>query len=170
MEAWLSLGSNLGDRKGQLLAAIRQLQRIAEGELKRCSGLYRTAPWGRQQQDDFYNAVAIFETGLPPLELLRALLNIEKDMGRKRGPDQWGPRCIDLDVLTCDDLVIHSSELELPHPRMHLRAFVLCPILELDPDFVIPGRGTAAACLAALKPFQEVARIGPIHFNDETGR
>jgi len=85
-------------------------------------------------------------------------------MGRDRSVGRWGPRCIDLDLLTYDDLVMKSSSLELPHPRMHLRAFVLCPVLELDPDFVITGKRSAKECLLGLAD-QEIEYIGA--FNEQ---
>jgi 2-amino-4-hydroxy-6-hydroxymethyldihydropteridine diphosphokinase len=161
VEAWIGLGSNLGDPASLVIAAMEQLSGIEKSVLTRCSGLYRSAPWGGLEQDDFFNAVAVLDTTLSPHHLLRELQLIENHMGRKRSGLRWGPRCIDLDLLTYNDEVIHSPELELPHPRMHLRAFVLCPILELDPDFYIPGKGRAANCLAALEPVQEISYSGP---------
>jgi 2-amino-4-hydroxy-6-hydroxymethyldihydropteridine diphosphokinase len=159
MEAWIGLGSNLGQPEARLGEAISRLKETEGIQLKRCSGFYRTAPWGNVEQDDFINAVAVLDTTLQPLDLLTALLNIENQMGRTRSADRWGPRCIDLDLLTYEDLQLKSPELELPHPRMQLRAFVLQPVLELDPDFSIPGIGPAAACLASLEP-QQLEYIG----------
>lgn len=161
MEAWIGLGSNLGEPRGNLREAARRLDQVEGVELKRGSGFYRTAPWGNEDQDDFLNAVAVLDTTLKPLDLLKTLLAIEDQMGRKRPGKQWGPRCIDVDLLTYEDLLLKSPDLELPHPRMHLRAFVLRPLLDLDPDFSIPGIGPAAACMAGLKP-QRVEYLGSV--------
>ena len=159
MEAWIGLGSNLGNPEAHLREAIFRLDQNESIELKRCSGLYHSSPWGNEDQDDFLNAVVIVETTLQPLELLKTLLVIEDRMGRVRDRERWGPRCIDLHLLTYEDSQLKSQELEIPHPRMHLRAFVLQPLLELDPDFSIPGIGPAAACLSGLEP-QQVEYIG----------
>jgi 2-amino-4-hydroxy-6-hydroxymethyldihydropteridine diphosphokinase len=127
----------------------------------RRSAAYRTPPWGVTAQPDFVNAVAELEAEIPAPELLRLLLGIESDLGRQRRGERWGPRCIDLDLLTYDDLECQSEALELPHPRMHLRAFVLVPLLELEPDFVIPGRGPAAGYLGRIDA-AEVAAVKPL--------
>ena len=168
MEAWISLGSNLGEPGNQVITAIQHLRQLECSELIRCSGLYRTAPWGELEQSVFCNAVAVLDTQLSPHELLGALLHLELERGRERTTGRWGPRCIDLDLLTYNDLVMKSPDLELPHPRMHLRAFVLRPILELAADFNIPGVGPAAACFAALDPPQKVTHIGPALNNEDT--
>jgi 2-amino-4-hydroxy-6-hydroxymethyldihydropteridine diphosphokinase len=160
MEAWIGLGSNLGEPDARLREAIRRLKDTDSIELKRCSAFYRTAPWGKEEQDQFLNAVLVIDTALQPQQLLRTLLDVEQQMGRKRSGERWGPRSIDLDLLTYEDLVLKSTGLELPHPRMQLRAFVLHPLLELDPDFYIPGIGPAQACLAGLES-QAVERLGP---------
>jgi 2-amino-4-hydroxy-6-hydroxymethyldihydropteridine diphosphokinase len=150
MNAWIGLGSNLGNPGAQLKEALLQLEDTPGIELRKISGFYRSAPWGKLDQDDFLNAVAMVETELQPGELLEVLLQIEQQMGRDRSAGRWGPRCIDLDLLTYDDLVMKSPSLELPHPRMHLRAFVLRPVLELDPDFMIAGKRSAKECLSGL--------------------
>ena len=162
MDAWIGLGSNLGNPGAQLDEACRKLKAAPGIELRRISGLYRTAPWGERDQTDFLNAVAQLETELQPGELLDLLLQIEEQMGRDRSAGRWGPRCIDLDLLTYDDLVMKSPRLELPHPRMHLRAFVLQPLLELEPDFMIAGKPSAKECLSRLDD-QEIAYIGTIY-------
>lgn len=161
MDAWIGLGSNLGEPGAQLTEALRRLQSATGIELKKTSGLYRTAPWGKRDQGDFLNAVAVLETELSSHGLLEVLLRIEQQMGRDRSTGRWGPRCIDLDLLTYENQVLESPGLELPHPRMHLRAFVLQPVLELDPDFTIAGKGTAKEFLSALE-HQEVEYIGAI--------
>ena len=161
MEAWIGLGSNLGEPGAQLTRALRRLQDTTGIELKKTSGLYRSAPWGKKDQDYFLNTVAMVETDLQPHELLEVLLHIEQQMGRDRSTGRWGPRCIDLDLLTYENQVLESPALELPHPRMHLRAFVLQPLLELDPDFTIAGKGKAKELLCALE-HEEVEYIGAI--------
>ena len=164
MDAWIGLGSNLGNPGAQLKEALLQLGDIAGIELREISGFYRTAPWGKQDQDEFFNAVAMVETKLQPGELLEVLLQIEHQMGRDRSAGRWGPRIIDLDLLSYDDLVMNSPGLELPHPRMHLRAFVLQPLLELDPDFIIAGKRSAKECLSSLGD-QDVEYTGT--FNEQ---
>ena len=164
MNAWIGLGSNLGNPVARLTEALRQLENTPGIEPRKISGLYRSAPWGKLDQDDFLNAVAMVETRFQPGELLDVLLHIEQQMGRDRSTGHWGPRCIDLDLLSYDDLVMKSPHLELPHPRMHLRAFVLRPVLELDPDFVIAGKPSAKECLSGLDD-QEIEYIGA--FNEQ---
>ena len=164
MDAWIGLGSNLGNPGVQLQEALAQLKHAAGIELRKISGFYRTAPWGKLDQDDFLNAVAVVETELQAGELLDVLLQIELQMGRDRSAGRWGPRCIDLDLLTYDDLVMKSPKLVIPHPRMHLRAFVLRPLLELDPDFMIAGKRSAKECLSALDD-QDIEYIGS--FNEQ---
>ena len=159
MDAWIGLGSNMGVPEARLNEANRRLKETEGIELKRCSGFYHTAPWGNEDQDEFLNAVAVLDTALQPLDLLKTLLTIENQMGRMRHGDRWGPRCIDLDLLTYEDLQMKSPKLVLPHPRMHMRAFVLRPLLELDPEFSIPGIGPAAECLSGLGP-QRVEIMG----------
>jgi 2-amino-4-hydroxy-6-hydroxymethyldihydropteridine diphosphokinase len=164
MDAWIGLGSNLGNPGAQLKDALLQLENTPGIELRKISGIYRSAPWGNPDQDDFLNAVAMVKTELQPGELLDVLLQVEQQMGRDRSAGRWGPRCIDLDLLTYDDLVMKSPKLELPHPRMHLRAFVLRPVLELDPDFMIAGKRSAKECLSGLDD-QDIEYIGA--FNEQ---
>ena len=164
MDAWIGLGSNLGNPRVQLQEALAQLEHAAGIELRKISGFYRTAPWGKLDQDDFLNAVAVVETELQAGELLDVLLQIELQMGRDRSAGHWGPRCIDLDLLSYDDLVMKSPKLVIPHPRMHLRAFVLRPVLELDPEFMIAGQRSAKECLSVLDD-QDIEYIGT--FNEQ---
>jgi 2-amino-4-hydroxy-6-hydroxymethyldihydropteridine diphosphokinase len=123
----------------------------------RTSSLYRTAPVGIHNQPDFINAVAALETSLDPLALLAALFDIEAQFGRRRD-FHHAPRTLDLDLLLYDDRVIDSPQLRVPHPRMHLRAFVMAPLVEIAPDCVIPGRGRAAAWLPAVST-QRIERL-----------
>ena len=158
MRAFISLGSNLGDGPAQLDLALDMLRQNPELKVLRVSSYYRTAPWGRTDQADFINAVAELETDLSAESLLAVLLECEISMGRSRDTGQWGPRLIDLDLLLCGSQVLKTSRLVLPHPRMHERAFVLVPLLELEPEVSIPGRGAASECLAQL-PEQPVEQL-----------
>jgi len=150
MKAWLGLGSNLQQPAAQLEDALARLESVNGIEILKTSGLYRTPPWGDDQQDDFVNAVAQIETNLGPTSLLHALQSIENEMGRQRNGRRWGPRLIDIDILLYADQQVQSEELELPHPRMHERAFVLMPLCELDKTVKIPGHGAAEELLQQL--------------------
>lgn len=151
MRAWVGLGSNQGQPAEHLREAARSVAELPGVSVRGRSSLYRTEPWGDTDQPDFINAVLEVSTHLAPRELLTALLAIETAMGRRREGRRWGPRPIDIDLLLCGDLRLEESGLTVPHPRMHLRAFVLVPLLELAPEIRIPGRGAAAT---------ELARVG----------
>jgi len=159
MRAWIGLGGNREDSGELLDAALLVLAGAPQVEVRRQSRRYRTPPWGLPAQPDFVNAVAELETSLPALPLLHLLLDTESRLGRERSGPRWGPRCIDLDLLTYEELRTQSAELTLPHPQMHLRAFVLIPLLELEPDFEIPGRGLAADCLLQIEPSERDAVV-----------
>jgi 2-amino-4-hydroxy-6-hydroxymethyldihydropteridine diphosphokinase len=150
MSAWIGLGGNFAESEALMREALLLLDAHEKVTVLRQSGVYRSPPWGAVDQPDFFNAVAELETSLPAGELLNELLDIENRLGRDRRGLRWGPRSIDLDLLTYQDLIVQSERLELPHPRMHLRAFVLAPILELEPCFEIPGIGTAQQALDRL--------------------
>lgn len=141
MKAWLGLGSNLQQPVAQLNEALYRLGETAGVKVLQTSSFYQTPPWGDEQQDDFINAVVQIETSLDPIPLLHALQSIENLMGRQRSKRRWGPRQIDIDLLLYADVQYQSVELELPHPRMHERAFVLVPLSELEKTLIIPGRG-----------------------------
>ena len=141
MKAWLGLGSNLQEPAEQLKEALKRLASTERIEILRTSSFYRTPPWGEKQQDDFINAVAEIETSLEPFPIMHVLQSIENSMGRQRDGRRWGPRLIDLDLLLYGAQRLQSDELELPHPRMHERAFVLMPMCELDDTLDIPARG-----------------------------
>lgn len=140
--AFVGLGSNLEDPRGQLLRAFDDLAGLPGTTLSRRSSLYRSAPVGYADQPDFINAVARIETELTPHELLQALLEIEQRHGRAR-TFRNAPRTLDMDVLLYGDLRLHEPGLTLPHPHMHTRAFVLLPLLEIAPACIIPGVGSA---------------------------
>jgi 2-amino-4-hydroxy-6-hydroxymethyldihydropteridine diphosphokinase len=141
--AFVSLGSNLDEPQAQVEQAFVDIAALPATRLLARSSLYRTAPVSYCDQPDFINAVAYIETGLTPHELLDALLDLEHRRGRVR-TFRNAPRILDLDVLLYDDLVCHEHGLTVPHPRMHERAFVLLPLLEIAPLCMIPGLGAAA--------------------------
>lgn len=156
--AHIGLGANLADPEKQVRAALDELAAAPGIVLERKSSLYRTAPIGYDNQPDFINAVARVRTTLEPQALLDALLDIERTHGRVR-EFLNAPRTLDLDVLLYEDRVISTDTLNVPHPRAHLRAFVLLPLLEVSPDVVIPGIGPASAWLAHCQdqPIQRIA-------------
>ena len=145
--AYVALGANLGDARATVNAAIEALDHLPQTRLLRASSLYRTAPW-EASGPDFINAVAAIETALGAHELLRALQALELQAGRER-PYRNAPRTLDLDLLLHGDTRSDSARLTLPHPRMHQRAFVLAPMLELDPAVHLPGLGPARDWLTA---------------------
>ncbi|HJW27368.1 MAG TPA: 2-amino-4-hydroxy-6-hydroxymethyldihydropteridine diphosphokinase [Rhodocyclaceae bacterium] len=147
--AYIALGANLGDPVATVRAAFAALSDLDGVRLVAASSLYRTAPVGLTDQPDFINAVARVDTCLAPEALLRALLGLEAEFGRVR-QEKNGPRTLDLDLLLYENLVLDTPDLVLPHPRLHLRAFVLAPLAEVAPDLAIPGRGTVAAWLPAV--------------------
>ncbi len=138
---FIGLGSNMGDGPEIIRQALEALAKIHAIEVLRVSSFYRTSAWGRTDQPDFTNVVADIKTTLSAQKLLQTLLQAESDLGRTRDTGHWGPRLIDLDLLTYADEQISTPELTVPHPRMHVRAFVLIPLLELEPELEIPGLG-----------------------------
>jgi 2-amino-4-hydroxy-6-hydroxymethyldihydropteridine diphosphokinase len=140
VKAFIGLGSNLGEREVMIREALEALAALPQTELLRASSLYDTEPVGDVDQPNFLNAVAQLDTDLPPRQLLWNLLLIEKRLGRER-TRPWGPRTIDLDLLLYGDEVIEEADLRVPHPEMIRRAFVLVPLVELDPILVHPGTG-----------------------------
>lgn len=147
--AYVALGANLGDPVASIRAAFGALANLPESRVTRSSSLYRTAPLGITEQPEFINAVAALETSLAPESLLEALLDLETRFGRIRA-EKDGPRVLDLDLLLYNDQQLSLPRLTLPHPRLHLRAFVLYPLAELAPGLALPGRGTIAAWLPAV--------------------
>ena len=160
--AWVGLGANLGDPARQLQLALTAMAGLPDSEVKLCSPSYWTAPWGGIDQPAFLNAVALLHTTLEAETLLSQLLQIEAQLGRQRNGVHWGPRMLDLDLLTYGDQVIDSETLQVPHPHLHERAFVLMPWADVAPEWPIPGRDTVGELLEAL-PEEELAaaRRGP---------
>jgi 2-amino-4-hydroxy-6-hydroxymethyldihydropteridine diphosphokinase len=144
VKAVIAIGSNLGNRELNIDSAIAELAKIVE--ITHLSTNYETDPVGGPEQPKYLNAITIAETELDPRELLIAMLEIEKKLGRTREV-HWGPRTLDLDLIIFGDEVIDSEVLVLPHPRAHERRFVLEPWLEIDPDAFIPGIGKVESIL-----------------------
>jgi 2-amino-4-hydroxy-6-hydroxymethyldihydropteridine diphosphokinase len=140
VKAFIGLGSNLGEREAMIRQALEAIAALPDTELVRASSLYDTEPVGDTEQPNFLNAVAQVETDLPAAQLLWNLLLIEKRLGRER-TRHWGPRTIDLDLLLYGDEIIEDDQLRVPHPELTRRAFVLVPLVELDPLLVHPGTG-----------------------------
>jgi len=157
LSAHVGLGSNLDDPERHVRQALRELSRLPGTRLVSHSSLYRTPPVGKLDQPDFVNAVALLDTTLSPRELLQELLALEGRHGRVR-TERDGPRTLDLDLLLLGDRIICEPGLEVPHARMHERAFVLVPLAEVSPDAVIPGRGNVVE-LAARSARRGVTRI-----------
>lgn len=150
--AYIGLGSNLGDREGTIRAAVERLAAVPGIEVAAVSTLRETDPVGYLDQPRFLNGAAALDTALPPRALLDALLAVERELGRVRGEGpRYGPRAIDLDLLLYGAERVMEPGLEVPHPRLHERAFVLEPLAELDPALEVPGFGTVSALLAGLQ-------------------
>ncbi len=159
-EALIALGGNVGDVRATFDKAIANICGMTQAELLARSSDYVTPPWGDEQQDAFINACIAIDTRLDPHALLFTLHKIEKKFGRDRANERrWGPRTLDLDLLSYDDGVINRPDLTLPHPRLFERAFVLVPLVEIRPDGTIGGRSLKDA-LAAL-PTGGIERLPP---------
>jgi len=148
----LSVGSNLGDRLGTLQGCVQAIGALPDTDVLAISPVYQTAPVGGPAQPDYLNAVLIVATGLSPLGLLAATQRIEADFGRVRSPgaERFGPRTLDIDIISFAGLRSDDPVLTLPHARAHERAFVLAPWQDLDAAASLPGRGPVADLLAGL--------------------
>jgi 2-amino-4-hydroxy-6-hydroxymethyldihydropteridine diphosphokinase len=147
-QAVLSVGSNLGDRLGTLQGCVQAISGLAGTDVLAISPVYETAPVGGPAQPDYLNAVLAVRTALDARALLAATQGIEADFGRVRA-ERFGPRTLDIDIISYDGEVSDDPVLTLPHPRAHERAFVLAPWHDLDREAILPGRGPVAALLAA---------------------
>ena len=156
---WIGLGSNMGQAADQVEQAIAALTDAPGLELTARSSLYRTAPVGNLDQPDFINAVVRASCRIGCYVLLEALQKIEKRFGRTRDGERFGPRSLDLDLLMYADQTVSSPQLELPHPRMHERLFVLEPLTEIEGDITVPGRGRLSVLRQACLD-QRVQRLG----------
>jgi 2-amino-4-hydroxy-6-hydroxymethyldihydropteridine diphosphokinase len=159
--AYIGLGANQGDVVESLKAALDSLRSLEQSEVLATSPFYTSAPIDAPGPD-FVNAVARLETTLEPYGLLLHLLDIELMLGRKRrGLKKNAPRNVDLDLLLVGDIIIQSTPLTLPHPRLHRRAFVLRPLLDLAPDIRIPGQGLAQEFLDGLSDQRVELHVTP---------
>jgi 2-amino-4-hydroxy-6-hydroxymethyldihydropteridine diphosphokinase len=147
--AVLSVGTNLGDRLGTLQGCVQAIAGLRDTDVLAISPVYETAPVGGPAQPDYLNAVLIIATGLPPRDLLEAAHRIEADFGRVRA-ERFGPRTLDIDLISYAGQASDDPVLTLPHPRAHERAFVLAPWHDIDPAAELPGRGAVAGLLARL--------------------
>ena len=162
MRAYIGLGSNVGDRLNAIREAIREIGLVKEVKIVRLSSIYETEPI-ECEGGLFYNAVLEVETSQEPASLLKELMKIENDMGRNR-VKKCAERKMDLDLLLYGDRQMTQSDLTLPHPRMHLRKFVLEPLCELNPDLIIPYiKKTVKEILASAEDASMVRKIIPIH-------
>lgn len=168
--AYVALGSNLADREARLEAASRALAATPGTQVEAASRVYETAPVGVPGQGPYLNAVLQLRTSLSPRALWQRLQAIEREAGRLREQEsvRWGPRCLDLDLLLYAQVCLSEPDLEIPHPRLHERAFVLEPLCELAADLVHPRLGGAlcdwaAACRdpAAVWLFETGVELGP---------
>lgn len=148
--AYVALGANLGDTEHTLDTAVARLGALPGTSVTAVSALRRTEPVGYADQPPFLNGVVELETSLAPGPLLAALLEIERDLGRRREGPRYGPRVVDLDLLLHGDSAVETDALHLPHPRLRERAFVLEPLADLAPALDIPGGGRVDRLLAAL--------------------
>lgn len=155
---FVGLGSNMEDSRALVRAGGAALAKLPGTQVTARSALYRSAPVGQTDQQDFINAVCQLATTLAPESLLQALLDIERAHGRVRQIERGGPRTLDLDLLLYADLRSASAALELPHPRLHERAFVLQPLAELAPELDVPGHGRVRDLLAACRG-QRIERL-----------
>ena len=142
IEATLGLGGNLGDPVAAFAAALSRLRAHAAVEVKAVSSVWRTAPWGKLDQPEFRNMAVLIEASLSAEDLLSLCLAIERESGRERR-ERWGPRTLDIDILTYGGQTIDRPGLQVPHPRIAERAFVLAPLAEIAPGIMIEGRRVA---------------------------
>ena len=150
-QAWIGLGGNIGDVPATFRSALSSLGSCPGIRVVRVSRHYRTPAWGVTEQPDFINAVAEVASTLDPPALLSSLQSVERQHGRDRAHEQrWGPRTLDLDLLAIADIIFDSPALQVPHPRLADRAFVLVPWVEIAPDLALPGLGRIADLCDAL--------------------
>lgn len=150
IDACIGLGGNQGDVPAAFAAAVAALAALPQTRLVRVSSYYLTPAWGNTEQPDFLNAAVHLQTALTARALLDALLAIERQHGRTRDGERWGPRTLDLDLLLYGDRCSEQPGLCLPHPDLHRRAFVLVPLAQIAPDIIVPGHGRVRDLLAGV--------------------
>lgn len=161
--AFLSLGCNIGECRDNLGQALAQLEEDPETSVERVSSVYVTEPVGRSDQPDFLNITAAIETGREPRSLLELCRAVETRLGGREDREENGPRTIDIDILLYEGEVRDDPELQLPHPLMTGRAFVMVPLAEIAPDEPLPGGGTVAEALAGLHDEHAVEKSGVLN-------
>lgn len=154
----IALGSNLGNSQETLTAAMQVLATTPGIAVQAISSWYRTKPMGRIPQPDYLNGCALLQVKLPPQQLLKTLLATEAKFGRVRG-ERWGARSIDFDLLLYEDLILDTPQLQLPHPRMNERAFVLLPLAEIAPNWIEPISGKTISQLVQAVDCSGVIKI-----------
>lgn len=160
-EVLIGLGGNIGDPLGAMRSALKALDQDPSCRVERVSSVWKTPPWGVTDQPDFLNACAAVSTRLEPRAFLELCLSVEKNLKRVRD-QRWGPRSIDIDVLFFGDRIISEEGLNIPHPRIADRAFVLVPLAEIAPDVKIAGTGIAH--LAAMADVSGMGRLDAVLF------
>ncbi|MFO7889592.1 MAG: 2-amino-4-hydroxy-6-hydroxymethyldihydropteridine diphosphokinase [bacterium] len=140
MNVFLSLGSNSGDRERYLKKAVKAINNLEDTEVLKSSSIYETDPWGNKNLDLFLNQVIMIDTELDCVDLLEECRNIEKQNGRIEEIGKWKARTLDIDILLCDNRQISMDKLQVPHPLLAKRMFVLKPLSELDPNLIFPGK------------------------------
>lgn len=166
--AYLGIGSNIGDRVGYVQQAHCLLKDTEKIEIVDSSSLYETEPYGFSDQEWFINAVMKIKTDYTPDQLMEECFRIEKQLGRTRHPEvnKWGPRTIDIDILFYDQEVIARNNLQIPHPGLHERAYVLVPFLEIEPDLVHPVIGKTIIEMHSCLPNPEEVYLYGTRRND----
>lgn len=158
VRAYVGAGSNLDNPLEHVQRALSELDAIPQTRCTGRSSLYRSDPMGPADQPDYINAVAALDTSLSASELLQALQALENEHGRVRAGARWGPRTLDLDLLLYGTQMIDRADLKVPHPGLHERAFVLYPLAEIEPQLVVPGRGSLAQLMVHC-PLQGLSRL-----------
>ena len=164
--SYVGIGSNVGDRLAFARRAVAELRETSGIDVLKVSSIYETSPIGGPPQRSFVNLVVKLETELDARGLLEAAQAIETRLGREPSDIHWGPRVVDLDILTFGDEEIDEADLQVPHPRMHERGFVLVPLLELEADPKLPGRHTVAtlrlgmSAIAGVRPYAPPLGVG----------
>lgn len=159
-KTYIGLGTNVGDKEANIKTALKHLKAEREIKVLRVASLYYTEPIGLPEQEWFVNTVVEVETSLPPFDLLSKLILIENRMGRNHNI-YWGPRVIDLDILLYGEIRVNIPGLQIPHPRMIDRAFVLVPLAELEPDMLLEGRRIDVLA-EQLSTRQKIERLSPV--------
>ncbi len=168
--AFIGLGTNIGDREGNLKRALENIS-LSAGAVISFSGIYETGPWGFSSENLFLNMVLNLRTGLKPVDLLKQLLKIEILMGRVRGAEKYSSRIIDIDILLYESDIINKPYLKVPHPLIQERKFVLVPLCDIAPEMIHPVfKKTFASLLKECKDESFVKKTDPLSFSPKGGK